>query len=499
MTHPHQHTSASEALTMTHIAAVIRNPKLQISLSEAAVRSLLRCREYLDDKLKVSTSPIYGINTGFGAMAKVGISKENLENLQYNLIRSHACGMGEEVPESVVRLMILLKIKALSKGYSGTSVETVQRLVDFFNHGIHPVIYTQGSLGASGDLAPLAHMSMALIGEGEVNYKGKRRPTAEVLQELGWEPIKLQSKEGLALLNGTQFMQAYGLYLLFESRKYWRFANRIAALSLDAFLCKTDPFDPLLHNVRPHAGQQESARAIRNFLQDSPLTAQPKVQVQDPYSFRCIPQVHGASYDALRYAESVFITEANAVTDNPIIFVEEDQILSGGNFHGQPLALQLDFMAIAIAELGSISERRLYLLLSGWRDLPPFLVPEPGLHSGLMISQYTAAGIVSQNKQFCTPCSVDTIRSSNGQEDHVSMGANAAVKCWKVMDNVKSLLGIELMAASQALHFRSPATTSPQQEQFLADFREVVPVLEGDRYLSPDMHAAKDFLQNYWK
>lgn len=498
MAHQHQQSSAADSLSMAHIAAVVRNPKLNLSLSEAVVGQILRCREYLDEKLKLSTSPIYGINTGFGAMCNVQVDEEDIETIQYNLIRSHACGLGEEVPESVVRLMILLKIKALSKGHSGVAVKTVQRLVDFFNHGVHPVIYTQGSLGASGDLAPLAHMSLPLIGEGEVNFKGQKRPAAEVLKELHLKPIKLQSKEGLALLNGTQFMQAYGLYLLFEARKYWRMANRIAALSLDGFDCRMDPFDSLLHDIRPHAGQQEAARKIREFLLDSEISEQRKTQVQDPYSFRCIPQVHGATYDVLRFAESIFITEANAVTDNPNIFVDEDRIISGGNFHGQTLAMQLDFMAIALAELGSISERRTYLLISGQRELPAFLASDPGLDSGLMITQYTAAGIVSQNKQFCTPSSVDSIPSSNGQEDHVSMGANAAVKCWKVMDNLKSLLAIELMAASQALHCRAPLKTSEPLEKFIAAFRETVPLLEGDRYLGVDMKNARAFLEQYW-
>ena len=498
MAYPHQQNSAGEALTMAHIAAVVRNPSVPLSLSESAVEKIVRCREFLEEKIKLSATPIYGINTGFGAMCKIQVEDEDLEQLQYNLVRSHACGLGEEVPEAVVRLMILLKVKALSKGYSGVTVKTVQRLVDFFNHGIHPVVYTQGSLGASGDLAPLAHLSLPLIGEGEVNFKGKKRPALEVLKEVGLQPIKLRSKEGLALLNGTQFMQAYGLYMLFEARKYWRMANRIAALSVDGFSCKTLPFDALLHDIRPHAGQQEAARELRGFLMGSQIAATSKTQVQDPYSFRCIPQVHGASYDVLRYAESVFVTEANAVTDNPNIFVDDNLILSGGNFHGQPLALQLDFMAIALAELGSISERRTYLLLSGWRDLPPFLAVDPGLDSGLMITQYTAASIVSQNKQLCTPCSVDTIRSSNGQEDHVSMGANAAVKCWKVLDNVKSLLAIELMAASEAVRYREPLKTSEPLQKFIAAFREEVPLLTGDRFFGEDMKAARNFLEGFW-
>ena len=490
-------TITDAELKLEMLETVMADPERRIELSESALESISRCRNYLDDKLAQDDSPIYGINTGFGFLYNTSIASSDLEQLQLNLIRSHACGSGEEVPEEVVRLMLLMKVKSVSFGHSGVAPKTAERLLEFYNHRITPVVYTQGSLGASGDLAPLAHLCLPLIGEGEVFHRGKKRPAAEVNAEMGWEPIRLRSKEGLGLLKGTQFMLAYGLHILSRARKYALWADRIAALSLDGFDGRLDPFAEELHAIRPHPGQIATAAAIRELLADSEISQQSKVALQDPYSFRCVPQVHGASRDTLDHCMRVLLTEANSTTDNPNIFVDSDRILSGGNFHGQPLAFALEFMAMAMAELGSMSERRTYQLLSGSRGLPPFLIANPGLHSGLMITQYNAAGLVSQNKQLCTPAVVDTIPSSNGQEDHVSMGANAATKCYRVMENLRRILAIEFMAASQALWFRRPLKTGKELQGILEAFREVVPPVESDRIMQVDMENAAQFIENH--
>lgn len=426
------HYISSDLLSIEMINEIVFQGK-QLALSEEAIVNIEKCRKYLDDKMKSNSDPIYGINTGFGSLCNVKISNENLSKLQENLVKSHACGTGEEVPHEIVKIMLLLKIQSLSYGHSGVQLVTVQRLIDFYNNDIFPVIYTQGSLGASGDLAPLAHLSLPLLGEGEVYVDGFRQPASKVLAKFGWEPIVLQSKEGLALLNGTQFMSAYGVYCLIKAEKISYLADVIGAVSLEGFDGRIEPFTDLIHLVRPHKGQVQTAERMRDLLEDSEIIAQPKVHVQDPYSFRCIPQVHGASKDTIDYVKKVFRTEINSVTDNPNIFVGEDLIISGGNFHGQPLALALDFLGIALSELGSISERRTYQLISGLRNLPAFLVNDPGLNSGFMIPQYTAASIASQNKQLATPSSIDSIVSSNGQEDHVSMGANNATKTLQLL------------------------------------------------------------------
>jgi histidine ammonia-lyase len=468
-----------------------------VSISFDAHERIEKCRLYLDQKIDGSDELFYGINTGFGFLQNVKIDKEQLHTLQDNLLRSHACGMGEEVPAAIVKLMIVLKIKSLSYGHSGVQVETVNRLMDMHNNDMVPVIYTQGSLGASGDLAPLSHLCLPLIGEGVVYLKGKRMHAAKALKELGWEPIALKSKEGLALINGTQFMSSYGLYNLVQCERLMNWANIISAISFDAFDCVPYPLNEHIHAVRPHNGQVSVAAALRNLLEGSSIITQKKSQVQDPYSFRCIPQVHGATRDTLDYVRSVFIKEINSVTDNPNIFPDQDLIVSGGNFHGQPLALVLDFLCIAMSELGSISERRTYQLISGQRNLPPFLVKDPGLNSGFMIPQYTAAGIVSENKQLCTPSSVDSIPSSNNQEDHVSMGANGAVKCKRVVDNVEKILAIELLNAAQAIEFRRPLTTSPSLEKVITAFRNKVSFNETDRILHDDMMKAVEFLREF--
>ena len=468
-----------------------------VSITIDAHDRIIRCRKYLDDKLDNSDALYYGINTGFGFLQNVQIDKAQLQELQSNLIKSHACGMGEEVPSEIVKLMIAFKIKSLSYGYSGVQTATVERLMDMYNNDVLPVIYTQGSLGASGDLAPLSHLSLPLIGLGEVYHQGIKMHAATALKKLNWKPVELKSKEGLALINGTQFMTAYGLHNLIQCDRLIKWANIIAAISYDAFDCTTEPLHENIHAIRAHNGQVATAAGMRQLLSGSQIAATKKTQVQDPYSFRCIPQVHGATKDSFDYILSVFIKEINSVTDNPNIFPDDDLILSGGNFHGQPLAITLDFLAIAMSELGSISERRTYQLIGGQRGLPAFLVKNPGLNSGLMIPQYTAAGIVSENKQLCTPSSVDTIPSSNNQEDHVSMGANAATKCKRVVDNVEKILAIELLTAVQALEFRRPLKTSAALEEIVNAFRKEVSFNEADRIMHEDMMKAVAFLKNY--
>ena len=489
------HYISSSVLDLEEIHSIITR-KRKLALSDEARINIEKARKYLDDKIKENKTPVYGINTGFGSLCNVKISTENLTQLQENLVMSHACGTGEKVSKPIIRLMLLLKIQSLSYGHSGVSMDTVNRLVDFYNNDILPVIYSQGSLGASGDLAPLAHMSLPLIGKGEVYYEGEILPSEEILKKFGWEPVKLQSKEGLALLNGTQFMSAHGIYALLESYKLSYWADVIGALSVDAFDCNTDPFDELVHMVRPHRGQIKTAARIRHFLEGSKIAKQHKDNVQDPYSFRCIPQVHGASRDTISFVYKCFKTEINSVTDNPNIFVDADKIISGGNFHGQPLALTLDYLAIAMAELGNISERRVYQLVSGLRG-PAFLVDAPGLNSGFMIPQYTAASIVSQNKQLATPASVDSIVSSNGQEDHVSMGANSATKMIKVLENVSTVLAIELFNASQALSYRGPHKTSPFLQEVIKEFRKEVPLVKEDVVMAPFIQKSKEFIDSY--
>lgn len=492
----HSHYISSEVLTLEALQEIILEHKT-LALSEEAKVNIQQCRDYLDQKMASNDKPIYGINTGFGSLCNVKISNENLSKLQENLVKSHACGTGEEVPQEIVKLMLLLKIQSLSYGNSGVQLQTVERLVDFYNNDILPVIYNQGSLGASGDLAPLAHLSLPLLGEGEVNYEGFRQPAGKVLEKMGWKPIVLKSKEGLALLNGTQFMSSYGCYILLKAMKYSYLADVISAVSLEGFDGRIEPFNELIHYVRPHKGQVVTAQRMNELLEGSQIIAQEKAHVQDPYSFRCIPQVHGASKDAIDYVKKVFKTEINSVTDNPNIFKDEDLIVSGGNFHGQPLALALDFLGIALAELGSISERRTYQLISGLRGLPAFLVDNPGLNSGFMIPQYTAASIVSQNKQLATPASIDSIVSSNGQEDHVSMGSNAATKCLRIIENLERILAIELMNASQAIHFREPLKSSEFIESFVKSYREEVPLVKEDRILHYDIEKSVAFLDSF--
>ena len=490
------HSINKNWLTLEIIDDIISNNK-QIELSEEATELVVKCRTYLDNKMSNNDKPIYGINTGFGSLCNTEISEHDLELLQRNLVMSHACGMGEEVPQDIVKLMLLLKIQGLSYGHSGIQLITIQRLINFYNNDVFPIIYQQGSLGASGDLAPLAHLALPLLGLGEVNYQGKKVSGAVINKQFGWDEIHLQSKEGLALLNGTQFMSAYGIHSLLRAKKLSTLADLITAVSIDAYDGRISPFNELVHKVRPHDGQFITARNISQALEGSEIINQEKAHVQDPYSFRCSPQVHGASKDAITHVQSIFEKEINSVTDNPTIFPDEDEIISAGNFHGQPLAISLDYLGIAIAELGSISERRTYKLIGGERGLPAFLVANPGLNSGFMITQYSSASVVSQNKQLATPCSVDTIDSSNGQEDHVSMGANGATKVYRMIDNLEKIMGIELLNAAQGLDFRKPLNSSNVIKGFVFEFRKSVPFIEDDVEMQPLIENSIQFIRFY--
>jgi histidine ammonia-lyase len=488
------HTISADKINLDSIKIILK-PDSKLALSEDAKNRIVKCRTYLDNKLQGNTQAFYGINTGFGSLYDKSISEKDLGQLQVNLVMSHACGMGDEVDSEIVRLMLFLKIQGLSYGNSGVQLETVQLMIEMFNNHILPVVYELGSLGASGDLAPLAHLSLPLIGLGEVRVDGKVYSTMDAFAKFNLKTVELRSKEGLALLNGTQFMSSYGIWCILKSNNLMNAADTIGAISLEGYDGRIEPFHPAIHEIRPHAGQITTAKRFRDLLNGSEIISQSKKHVQDPYAFRCIPQVHGASRDTLDYVTSVFITEINSVTDNPTVFADDDLIISAGNFHGQPLALPLDFLAIAMAEIGSISERRTYQLISGLRGLPAFLVANPGLDSGFMIPQYTAASIVSQNKQLCTPASIDSIVSSNGQEDHVSMGANAATKLWKVVKNVERILAIELMNATQALEFRRPLKSSAAIESLVASYRAKVPFVQKDRIMYTDLDTSVNFIK----
>ncbi len=487
--------SIGEHISFEDLKQTIKTNQL-ISLSNKGKENTLKSYQYLQNKIEHSNDSFYGINTGFGSLCNTKIEKEDLSLLQDNLIKSHACGFGNTVDIEIVKLMLLLKAQSLSFGHSGVQLETIERLIFFYNNDIIPVVYEQGSLGASGDLAPLAHLCLPLIGYGEVWINGEKKSASEALKIHHLEPLKLKAKEGLALINGTQFMCAYGVYNVLKFEQLFHLANQISCVSIDAFDGRLEPFFPHSHIIRPHKGQQLVADKIYSVLSKSEIANQTKSNVQDPYSFRCIPQVHGASWDVLQQVKNVFLIEVNSVTDNPNIFPDDDLILSAGNFHGQPLAMQLDFLAIAASELANISERRIYKLISGERNLPAFLIKNSGLNSGFMIPQYTAASIVSQNKQLCTPASVDSIVSSNGQEDHVSMGANAATKCKLVIENLEKILSIELFNAAQAIEFRKPLKSSPEIETFISEYRKLVPFVEEDCYMKVEMDKSLTFLKS---
>ena len=489
-----KHLISAEHLTIERIGEIINNG-YKLELSEDARSRIVYCREYLDKKIAANTKPIYGVTTGFGSLCNVSIGHDNLAQLQINLMMSHACGTGDRVPNEIVKIMLLLKVQSLSYGYSGCKLDTVERLVDFFNNDVYPVVYMQGSLGASGDLVPLAHLSLPLIGLGEVEYKGEVMPAKKILKKMGWQPIQLASKEGLALLNGTQNMGAFAVWALLQSHRLNKWADSIAAMSLDAYYGLVEPFTDSVHQVRPHKGQIDTASRMRELLAGSEIMEKPKSYVQDPYSFRCVPQVHGTVKDTVRYVESVIDVEINSATDNPTVCPDDDLIISAGNFHGEPIALPMDFLAIAMSELANISERRIYKLVSGTRGLPSFLVANPGVNSGFMITQYTAASIVSLNKSFCSPASVDSIPSCQGQEDHVSMGANAAIKLYKVILNTERVLAIELFNATQALEFRRPLRSSQVIQEIFDAYRKEVPFIINDEVMYTYIQKSVDFIR----
>ena len=489
-----KHQISAEHLSIERVGEIIFNG-YQLELSDDARTRILRCREYLDKKMAVNEKPVYGVTTGFGSLCNVSIGKDQLTQLQINLMMSHACGTGDRVPNEIVKIMLLLKIQSLSYGFSGCKLDTVERLIDFFNNDILPVVYMQGSLGASGDLVPLAHLSLPLVGMGDVEYKGKVMTGAQMLQVMGWKPIQLASKEGLALLNGTQNMSSFAVWALLQSHRLSDWADKIAAMSLDAYCGLVEPFTDAVHQVRPHKGQIETAARMRELLAGSEIVEKPKSYVQDPYSFRCVPQVHGSVKDTMAYVEAVIDTEINSATDNPTVCPDEDLIISAGNFHGEPIALPMDFLAIAMSELANISERRIYKLVSGTRGLPSFLVANPGVNSGFMITQYTAASLVSLNKSLCSPASVDSIPSCQGQEDHVSMGANAAIKLYKVVLNTERVLAIELFNSAQALEFRRPLKSSPIIQKMFEEYRKVVPFIVNDEVMYPYIQKSIDFLR----
>ncbi|WP_296090671.1 histidine ammonia-lyase [Alloprevotella tannerae] len=489
-----KHIISAEHLSIERVGEIIEKG-YKLELGDDARQRIQRCREYLDKKIAENKAPIYGVTTGFGSLCNVSVSAEELEQLQVNLMMSHACGVGDRVPNEIVKIMLLLKIQSLSYGFSGCKLDTVERLIDFFNNDIYPIVYMQGSLGASGDLVPLAHLSLPLVGLGEVEFEGEVMTGAAVLEKKGWKPIHLASKEGLALLNGTQNMSSFAVWGLLQAMKLSDWADKIAVMSLDAYEGRPEPFTPAVHAVRPHKGQIDTAAHIKQLLEGSELIKQPKTYVQDPYSFRCVPQVHGAAKDTINYVKSVIDTEINSATDNPTVCPDEDLVISAGNFHGEPIALPIDFLAIALNELANISERRIYKLVSGTRGLPSFLVANPGLNSGFMITQYTAASIVSLNKSLCTPASVDSIPSCQGQEDHVSMGANAAIKLYKVALNTERVLAIELFNAAQALDFRRPLKSSPAIEAIHAAYRKAVPFISEDEVMYPHIETSVQFLR----
>ncbi|MDD4077473.1 MAG: histidine ammonia-lyase [Bacilli bacterium] len=459
----------------------------KVSLSDEATHRVETARQHVK-KIIASGKTVYGINTGFGKLSNVAISYDKLEELQENLLKSHACGVGEPLSAEAVRGAILLRVNALAKGYSGIRLCVIKQLIDYLNYDITPVVPSKGSLGASGDLAPLAHMALTLLGEGEVYFQNSRVRTKEALAAVGLKPLYgLEAKEGLSLINGTQIMTSVGALAIYDALNLIKAADVAGALSLEALLGIKDAFDSEVHSVRPHAGQIATARNIRRLTEGSEyLSAPGEFRVQDGYSLRCLAQVHGASRDALAYIRQTVETEFNAATDNPLIF-SEDTVISGGNFHGQPLALAFDFLKIATAELANISERRLERLVNPFLNegLPAFLVARPGLNSGFMIVQYSAASLVSENKGLAHPASVDSIPSSAGQEDHVSMGTIAARGAAAIVENSINVIAMELFAALQALDFRAPKKRGAGTEVAYQYLRKQVPFIKNDEIMHP--------------
>ncbi|MDW7670984.1 MAG: histidine ammonia-lyase [Bacillota bacterium] len=486
------------SLTIDDVVQAARKG-VAVVLTEEAAESVLRSRKVVDDFVQ-EEKVVYGITTGFGKFSDVLISKEEAKALQKNLIMSHACGVGEPLSEETVRGVMLLRANALAKGFSGVRLETIQTLLEMLNKGVHPVIPEKGSLGASGDLAPLSHMVLVMMGEGEAFYEGRRMSGGEAMAKAGIRTIQLTSKEGLGLINGTQVMTAIGSLCLADAMNLVKTADISGALTLEALRGITDAFDPRVHQLRPHAGQMRSASNIMRLTQGSQRTTrQGEIRVQDAYTLRCIPQIHGASWDALIYVKEKLEIEINAVTDNPLIFSNgHKEAISGGNFHGQPVALAFDFLGIALAELANVSERRIERLvnpqLSG---LPAFLTRDGGLHSGFMITQYAAAALVSENKILSHPASVDSIPSSANQEDHVSMGTIGARKARSILTNAQQVIGVELMAACQAVDFGDELLALGQgTAAAYSALRREIGMLEEDRIMYPDMEASAKLVRS---
>lgn len=475
------------SLSFEEIRNVIQEDAI-VQISEESWRNVERSRAVVEKHMDEG-NVIYGVNTGFGKFSDTLISKEEVENLQINLIRSHACAVGDPFPESFSRVMLLLRANALAKGFSGIRKETLQLLVDCLNSGVHPVIPSQGSLGASGDLAPLSHLALVLVGEGEAVYKGERMSGKEALARAGLHPIRLHAKEGLALINGTQAMTAVGVISYLEAQDLADLADGIASLTLEGLQGIVDAFAPETHAARPYPEQQEVAGRILSFVEGSRLTTkQGELRVQDAYSLRCIPQVHGAVRQVLNYVREKLLIEINSATDNPLIFSDSGKVISGGNFHGQPIAFAMDFLGIALSEVASISERRVERLVNPQlNDLPAFLSPNPGLESGLMIIQYVAASLVSENKTLAHPASVDSIPSSANQEDHVSMGTTAARHAYQIIQNSRRVLAIEAICAAQAADLRGTEKLGPHSKRLHSRIRKTVPVITNDRVFSTDI------------
>ncbi|MDB4868291.1 MAG: histidine ammonia-lyase [Cohnella sp.] len=490
-------TVNGKSLTIEDVVRVARLGA-KVELGEESLQKVKRTREYVE-KLLTEKKVVYGLTTGFGKFSDTYISSEDGKLLQLNLIRSHACGLGNPFPEEVVRAILLLRINALSLGYSGIRPETMQTMIDMLNKGVVPVIPEKGSLGASGDLAPLSHLALVLIGEGEAYYQDAKMLGGKAMAAAGIAPITLEAKEGLALINGTQVMAAVGTIACWDALQLAQWADCTAALTCEALLGVRDAFDPLTHLIRPHQGQIQVADNIRRLTSESRLmTDQGELRVQDAYSLRCIPQVHGASRDALVYIAEKLEIEINSATDNPLIFTEEERVISGGNFHGQPIALAMDHLAISVAELANIAERRIERLVNPHlnENLPPFLTKKGGLQSGLMIAQYAAASVVSENKSLAHPASVDSIPSSGNQEDHVSMGTIAARKAKQIVENAYSVLAIELICAAQAIDFRDPLLLGKGTKQLYHRCREKVTFVEEDRVLSNDFHTVAEWMKS---
>ncbi|NQV85999.1 MAG: histidine ammonia-lyase [Woeseiaceae bacterium] len=471
---------------------------LTVSLGADAKRRIAEAQELIDDVV-ASGKQVYGVNTGFGQMAQVRISNDELAHLQANLVRSHAVGVGEDLDDNIVRLIMLMKVIALAEGFSGVRVELVEMLCEMINHNIYPRIPSRGSVGASGDLAPLAHMAGALIGDGEVRVDGHVLLAVDALKAAGLEPAQLAPKEGLALLNGTQVSTGLALAAAFRTENLLAAVMMAGAMSSDAIRGSDTPFDKRIQNVRGHGGQIAVAGVLREFMHGSDIRASHEEceRVQDPYSIRCQPQVVGACLDVLRHVSSVLETEANAVTDNPLVFTDSKSVLSGGNFHAEPIALAADYLALAIAEIGALSERRIALLIdSHMSGLPAFLVKDGGLNSGFMMAQVTAAALASENKSYAHPASVDSIPTSANQEDHVSMATFAARRLHTMIDNVANIIAIELLAAAQGIEFHRPKTSSSIIEEVIAELRKISPAYETDRSLSADIQRVASVVDN---